>query len=173
MLGVSKKNEEKRKEEWFRQKKLTTTFKKPIIFLDIDGVLNSSEWYNSDKNPGNLNGNEGDIDPDCIKRLNNICKEASAEVVISSDWKINFSPTINRLVNAGFLGKVVGKTPTLNSIRGKEIEAFVIEHSINRYVIIDDRTDFLPSQKIHLVHVDHRIGLTDKDADKAIFILNF
>ena len=147
-------------------------FKKPVIFLDIDGVLNSDEWYNSDYNPGNLNGREGDIDPSCVKRLNRICKECHAEVVISSDWKINFSSTISRLSNAGFLGRIVGKTPRLNAIRGEEIEAFVNENSITRYVIIDDRTDFLPSQKSHFVHTDHRFGLTDKDADKAIFILN-
>lgn len=33
--------------------------------FDVDGCLNSQEWYMCNS-PGNLNGQEGDIDPKCI-----------------------------------------------------------------------------------------------------------
>ena len=39
------------------------------IFLDIDGVLNYTKWYTDERNPGNLNGQEGDLDPLCVDRI--------------------------------------------------------------------------------------------------------
>ena len=67
------------------------------IFLDIDGVLNYTQWYVSDRNPGNLNGQEGDIDPMCVERVLRICKETGAKVVISSDWRISWEGNKMRL----------------------------------------------------------------------------
>ena len=57
-----------------------------VIFLDIDGVLNYTKWYTDERNPGNLYGQEGDLDPLCINRIIRICEETGAKVVISSDW---------------------------------------------------------------------------------------
>ena len=54
---------------------------KKIIFLDIDGVLNSETY---DKNR-----TAGAIDPECAKRLNRIIKETNADIVISSSWKLS------------------------------------------------------------------------------------
>ena len=38
-----------------------------VIFLDIDGVLNSNDWYVKTRGVGGYNG--GDIDPECIERV--------------------------------------------------------------------------------------------------------
>lgn len=35
-----------------------------VIFLDIDGVLNSNDWYVKTRGIGGYNG--GDVDPKCI-----------------------------------------------------------------------------------------------------------
>ena len=59
------------------------------VFLDIDGVLNYTQWYVSDRNPGNLDGKEGDIDPLCADRVNLICEKTGAKIVLSSDWRIS------------------------------------------------------------------------------------
>lgn len=45
-----------------------------IIFLDIDGVLNSESYFN-DKTTGA-------IDPECAKKLNRIIKETNADGII-------------------------------------------------------------------------------------------
>ena len=42
--------------------------KNKIIFMDVDGVLNYTKWYYDDRNPGNLYGQEGDIDPEYVRR---------------------------------------------------------------------------------------------------------
>ena len=58
-----------------------------FIFLDIDGVLNYTNWYSNPRNFGNINGQEGDLDPFCIERVNILAKITNSYIVISSDWR--------------------------------------------------------------------------------------
>ena len=60
------------------KKKMKSDWKK-ILFLDIDGVVNSDNWYNKTR------GRSGDFDPEAIALLNQL-KDIGAEVVISSSW---------------------------------------------------------------------------------------
>lgn len=149
-----------------------------VIFLDIDGVLNYTLWYIDDRNPGNLNGQEGDLDPLCIDKINKLCEETGAKIVISSDWRIHYGYK-DRLELAG-LKNIIGHTPitifdtygTYHFTRGEEIQMWLEWHpNINKYVIIDDRTDFTNEQKQFFVKVDSDIGLTDKDIQLAKNIL--
>lgn len=164
-----------------------------VIFLDIDGVLNYTKWYTDDRNPGNLYGQEGDLDPLCIDRVIRICEETGAKVIISSDWRISWYGTQIRLGRMGLDENfVVDKTPefiwrhlskhdyfnedyeeTYDYSRGAEVDAWLAAHPecIN-FVIIDDRTDFTDKQKEHFVHVDSMWGLTDDHVKLAINILN-
>lgn len=41
-----------------------------VIFLDIDGVLNSNDWYVKTRGVGGYNG--GDVDPECIELINDL-----------------------------------------------------------------------------------------------------
>ena len=162
-----------------------------IIFLDVDGVLNYTQWYVSDRNPGNLNGQEGDIDPECIERVMRIVKETGAKVVITSDWRISWGGTLDRLERMGLPRDVViDKTPfawgndmslkqyMLDDIddiysRGNEVNLWLKEHpDCTNYTILDDRTDFTDEQQPHFVHINPMYGLTDDDADIASMILN-
>ena len=54
------------------------------IFCNNDGVINSETWYKTHK-PGNLGEVDNDIDLKCIERLNRICSETGAYLVMSSD----------------------------------------------------------------------------------------
>lgn len=162
-----------------------------IVFLDIDGVLNYTNWYVDDRNPGNINGQEGDIDPLCVDRVLNIVRETGAKVVITSDWRFSWGGTLNRLENAGLPRDVIiDKTPVawgrdmtlkkymLDDIediysRGNEINLWLKEHpDCTNYVILDDRVDFTEEQQPHFIHVNPMIGLTDDDVDIAIMTLN-
>ena len=157
--------------------------KQKIVFMDCDGVLNYTQWYYSDRNPGNLYGQEGDIDPECVARILKVCEVAGAKIVLSSDWRID-KGAISRLERAGFpKGLICDQTPELiwnclNShtgsySRGKEIDMWLNEHpDTYDYVIIDDREDFSNEQKrLHFVHVDSDIGFTDENMNEAIEIL--
>lgn len=79
------------------------------IFFDIDGLLNSETWYKTYK-PGNLDEIDNDIDPKCIERLNRICSETGAYLVMSSDWRYDFNCSCKRLYAAGLTGLIIGRT---------------------------------------------------------------
>lgn len=154
-----------------------------VIFLDIDGVLNYTQWYVSDRNPGNLNGEEGDIDPMCADRINHICEETGAKIVLSSDWRINWPFCVDRIEKGGIKkGLIVDKTPEHMWIehaseefksRGCEIDDWLFQHpECDRYVIIDDRKDFTEEQQPNLVHINSMRGIDDVDVMFAIKILN-
>lgn len=161
--------------------------------LDIDGVLNYTQWYVSDRNPGNLNGQEGDIDPLCVERVLRIVEKTGAKVVISSDWRISWEGTLMRLERMGLPRDVViDKTPELiwtkigrhnymvmddsdeyEYSRGREVDMWLEEHpECTNFVILDDRMDFTEDQQPHLVHVNSMHGLSDDDVNIAIMTLN-
>ena len=49
-----------------------------LIFLDVDGVLNSAEW---------LETNQGEIDPAKVRLLKQMIDATGAKVVLSSTWR--------------------------------------------------------------------------------------
>ena len=57
-----------------------------IIFLDIDGVLNSDEYFDKIKNL-NINGIENDIDIRKIILLKKSLDETGAKIVLTSSWR--------------------------------------------------------------------------------------
>lgn len=156
-----------------------------IIFLDIDGVLNHDKWYVS-KEFQALNTSDDvelDVDPKCAERINIICKETGAKIVISSDWRISsWYGTIKRLERGGInIDNIIDKTPEhlwktppmFDRSRGSEIDHWLIMHpECEKYVIIDDRMDFKKQQRKNFVNTKQSIGLTDSDMEKAIAILN-
>jgi hypothetical protein len=154
---------------------------KNIIFLDVDGVLNYTKWYVDSRNFVNMDGQDRDLDPLCIERINKLCKEGNAEIVLSSDWRVNNYAFV-RLEKAG-LKPILDKTPiiifgTMGSkyhfTRGEEIQMWLKLHpEVTNYVIIDDRTDFIEEQLSHSVFIDSYIGFTDEDYNLALNILRF
>jgi HAD domain in Swiss Army Knife RNA repair proteins len=134
-----------------------------VVFLDIDGVLAPIRRWDR----------YGDLEPACIEVLNEIVASASAEVVVSSTWR--HGKTVAELQvmleAGGFTGRVVDKTPAPpGASRGEEIAAWLAEHAVDGYVIIDDhivmgeiRTELV------LTHPGH--GLQPADASRAIEIL--
>ena len=142
--------------------------------------MNYDLWYYDDRNPGNLYGQEGDLDPLCIERINLICEKFGAKVVVSSDWRIS-SGWQNRLEKAG-LKNIIDKTPvtvfgsygkTYHFTRGEEIQMWLEWHpNVSNYVIVDDREDMQQDQLDHFVKVNPYRGFTDEDMKKAMTILN-
>lgn len=145
-----------------------------VLFLDIDGVLNSDTFYiNRPKETKQLPYPLSEFDPACVERLNRIFSETKARLVISSSWR-----------HSAFIGKVLEKvgiktkmwdiTPYgMGKPRGYEIKKFLHEHhDIENYVILDDVANMLPEQQSHFVQTRFYYGLTDEDAEKAIEILN-
>ena len=148
---------------------------KNLIFLDIDGVLNYTDWYTSPRNCQV----EQDLDPFCIERINHLARLGNAYIVISSDWRISMQQCRSRLEKSGCDAIIIDSTPSflfdpsiVDKSRGSEIQQFLDENPYyDNYVIIDDRTDMLASQLDNFVHIDSKVGFTDNNLKDAINIL--
>ena len=53
-----------------------------VIFLDVDGVLNSNDWLEN-----NRVRKENSVNPEKVKLLAEIVQNTNAEVVLSSTWR--------------------------------------------------------------------------------------
>jgi len=137
---------------------------RPVIFLDIDGVLAPIRRWDR----------YGDLDAACIEVLNEIVARAGADVVVSSTWR--HGRTVAELQETlgagGFIGRVLDKTPTGAPGNGRagEIAAWLAEHAVSGYVIIDDHVD-MGDLRPHLVDTHPAHGLRPADASRAIAVL--
>lgn len=163
-----------------------------LLFLDIDGVLNSGRWFHEtvDQRKYSLEIGESmmarhPIDAEAVVRLNRICSATGAKVVISSTWrKFDDSYELEQVLrHYGFTGVVVGATPVLDTRtcvagrtihRGYEIENWLsgLYGHVQQYCILDDDDDMLGSQQPNYVRTFFETGLTDIEAAAAIEILN-
>lgn len=161
----------------------------PVIFLDVDGVLNSHEtaseyhrvyekngfggFFNDDKDePTYENVLWG---PDLVERLRTIVERTGAVIVISSTWRITHRVhTFPKMFAVyGWDGApVVGATDRDGPHRGNEIQRFIDRYGVKSYVILDDSTDMLESQMDNFVRTDEAVGLSLDNVEWAVAILN-
>lgn len=132
-----------------------------------------------------------------MELVKEIVDKTDAKIVISSSWRhstlestLDYITTLgNAFVhNVTFLmpENVVGVTDRIyyykcsdkekheyHVCRGVEIEHYLYEHpEIKNYVILDDDSDMLLSQRKHFVKTDTLRGISKKNVETAIKILN-
>ena len=164
--------------------------KRKVIFLDIDGVLNTGWWYSQmDRNTSKDKYGYA-FDPNAVANLKRIINETGADIVISSSWKsFGFSELEEMWEDRGLPGKLIGITPNsvsdemllnvdldhmeLFSIRGMEIKEWLTKNGkhVSHYVIIDDMDNMLLEQHPYFVKTDPEMGISKENADQAIQIL--
>lgn len=108
-----------------------------VIFLDIDGVLNSDEYFDKIKNL-NIQGIESEVDVEKIKLLKKAVDETGANVVLTSSWryKRNAQYLKELLLNYNIY---TDSTPFIQNKRGLEIKQWLANHSdVEDFVILDD-----------------------------------
>jgi hypothetical protein len=147
-----------------------------IIFLDIDGVLNVC--FEGRDEYGRY------FHPHFVENLRYIIEKTQAKIVISSTWRFSGLIIMQEMWEKRNLpGEVIDITPHIDICkRGEEIQFWLDNNQISNYVIIDDDTDMLESQKNNFVQTsenkDHPdcvnigYGLTRKCADMVVEILN-
>lgn len=139
-----------------------------IIFLDIDGVLNSDDYIERQINRGIhcLVGTEI-LDTCARDRLKLFLSEnLDVKLVISSSWRWwNVKTTKEKFMKTRMctlVPYIIGVTPrSYSRRRGQEIDWYVKKHHIKDYVIIDDE-DHDIHQKDHLVKTDYIYGLQER-----------
>ncbi|WP_051207562.1 HAD domain-containing protein [Butyrivibrio sp. AE3006] len=78
-----------------------------VIFLDIDGVLNSNFW-NADHQREISDGKY--IDTEKVRLLSKLVKKAEAEIILHSGWRFWFDTDLKPLRSeAGYLAELLKK----------------------------------------------------------------
>lgn len=151
-----------------------------VLFLDVDGVLNSNDFYEKRHEDGKYKDGEtafcANIDPECIARVNRIIEATGCKVVLTSSWRSDFK--IKDKFNE--IGLDIYDKTTVDTMflkrevtRGEEVDMWLKENNCSNYVIIDDSSDFSYEQiEGHMVKTEEFHGLTDEHVEKAIKILN-
>lgn len=167
-----------------------------VLFLDIDGVLNTSNTYKEIRNEWQITGKRRiDIDEFRLEHLKRIVDETGAKIVLSSTWRTFFCRENEQLKTNFDKGyelenmfekhglKIYDITPyDANRYRENEIRKWLEEHPlVTDFVIIDNESYDLPSfvdkelVKVKNDATDFSIydnGLLAKHAQKVIEILN-
>lgn len=147
------------------------------IFLDFDGVLNTEQFQAELAIEGKpCKDIYGPLfDPRAIKQLSYIIKMTGAKIVITSSWRFIHSLKVlqQMWIERGLPGMVYSTLTTENSTKARGEEIMIWLHgNDNRYVILDDEYDFDTKQQDYVIITNSIRGLSQKDAEKAIEILN-
>lgn len=120
-----------------------------VVFLDVDGVLNSRTTVQS--TPAKRIG----VDELRVKLLaDSIEKYGGGDIVLTSDWKLMKPEEDDYIYLVEKLGKyglsISGKTRDNGMDRGAGVQAYLNEHEeIEEYVILDDyKFDFPDYDKL-------------------------
>jgi hypothetical protein len=94
-----------------------------VVFLDIDGVLNSKEYVLKLEARHKALGHDREactcfklyqqIDPAAVARVNRLVAATGAKIVISSSWRKLFDPPeLHRMLSEhGLIADIIGETP--------------------------------------------------------------
>lgn len=152
-----------------------------VIFLDIDGVLNSMDWF--EKNKG-IKGYKK-INPKKVELLKEIVDKTNAEIVLSSTWRNIpehhlFSYLVDMLKSKGM--EIKSFTPKLGQNRPKEIKAWLEKNKteeIESFISLDDdfsEEDYkeygISDCLVKTLFYEKDGGLRQEHVEKAIEILN-
>ena len=155
-----------------------------VIFLDVDGVLNSNR------------STEPTIAEDMVKRLAHIARKTGASIILSSSWRYEYVRHINPELDyydkdidhlitiLKKYGLEIADTTPLSYINGANARPYEIRTwlagraNVKRFVILDDdfwHWNYLNDFVVCTMHMAlggiTTYGLTDDDVQKAIDIL--
>lgn len=160
-----------------------------IVFLDIDGVLNSNFWNNSHQreiSDGTL------INAEKVKLLSLLIKRTNAKIVLHSGWKYWFDQELKPLcpeaeslvmlfkkeellledVTPDHSTEEIRRNKKFSLVKASEILAWLAEHKdVSNWVVIDDLDLHSKEIEMHQVKTDPSIGLTFDDVYKAEMML--
>jgi hypothetical protein len=160
-----------------------------VIFLDIDGVINSNFWFESHQkeiSDGTL------IDKEKIELVARIVNKTGAVLVMHSGWRFWFDNTmqpirkeaqnlIDLLLDCGL--SIYSMTPDLTTeeirkakmfskVKASEIFLWLKQNpNIDKWIVLDDIDLHNDELAIRQVQTNAEIGITENDVDKAIELL--
>lgn len=117
-----------------------------FIFLDIDGVLNSEEYFIKREKPHKKNKMDNhliyDLDESKIHMLNEIIDRTNVTIVLSSSWRIFGLEKVNQALKFKGLKQEINFSTTKEHMdRGQQIKRFITKHNfVKDFIVLDDET---------------------------------
>ena len=160
-----------------------------VIFLDVDGVINSNFWlegHQQEISDGTL------IDKEKIELVSKIVNKTGAVLVMHSGWRFWFDNTmqpirkeaqnlIDLLLDSGLriyamtpdlTTEEIRKTKMFSKVKAAEIFLWLKQNpNIDKWIVLDDIDLHNDELSIRQVRTNAEIGLTEKDVDIAIEML--
>ena len=150
-----------------------------IIFLDIDGVLNSAV-YDRQKSPGDSN-----IDKTRLALVKELVDKTGAKIVFSTSWRDHWDKNPEKREETGVVLdrefseaglEIYDKTPKIGYLeRSEEISLWLKDNpDVTHFVILDDHGYGWGDLLDNFVQTNYRIGrgLEQDHIQRAIDILN-
>ena len=164
-----------------------------VLFLDIDGVLNSFDYFSAKKfSRAEFQHAPSQVDAKAIARLNVVIEQTEAIVVLSSDWRKSppnpgLLATETALRERGATFSLTFATPILKeperlarlgeswvgnyTPRWLEIQCWLDKHQkVSRFAIVDDESD-MAHLNDRLVVTEPEVGLTEEDCGRLLALL--
>lgn len=138
-----------------------------VVFLDVDGVLNTHS-----------SGFMKTVTKSKLRLLSEIVDRTGAKLVLSSTWRLDIEFKSNLIRKLAYRKlRLYSSTPANHNypneyLRGYQIQEWLEDNKVDRYVILDDVDTMLDHQKQFFVMTDPDVGLTKDLANKAVEILN-
>ena len=168
-----------------------------VIFLDIDGVLNTSETFiERRKNYERTGVFNLEIDEFRLEYLKRIIDITGAKIVLSSTWRHFFKKENDKVLPTILKGKklydmlmrygieIYDKIPTTMGSREEQIQSWLLNRDdINNFVIIDDEPNMFKelldkliiTSKVNndemLMNMDDCFGLCEEHITLAVDML--
>lgn len=145
-----------------------------ILFMDIDGVLNDFSVKSIHEKNALLE--------DRIRWINYVVQQTNCKIVVISNWSqlMPFDELKKKLYSAGLypnsiidaIKTQIVKTIIVGVSKDEFIKNYVSSYNLTKYAIVDDtlKSDLLEESK--MVRPLTKIGMTRKEAEKLIEILN-
>ena len=153
------------------------------LFMDIDGVLNHEEWFQT-SGVREKEMPECWYDPECVSRVNEIIKATGCKLVVTSIHRSDIR--LHQFFKQVGLPWDFDVTPILwDEGRGREIEYYLQRHQIANgdYAILDDEfvaIDYMVPNFVQTANskwdaevyeINKGCGVTDSVRDRIIEIL--
>ena len=151
-----------------------------VIFLDIDGVLNTT--VDNTKIHIRDRGFHFFIDFNLIPNLKQIlelCLNQDIKIIVTSINALNKnSEMFNKLLLDYFHIKkkmVIDVDSRQNKERGLFVQDMIKKYNINNFVVIDDDDfDILPYISLNnFININRAVGINFKDIEKILEVLNY
>lgn len=133
-----------------------------VIFLDIDGVLNSFRTAHAYDGYPSSRSEYDKFDDVAVTLIRDLCVKNDIKVVLSSTWRLDKNwKKLENTLKIPLLDRTPYLSVSTRVDRGREIAIWLEDHpEVTVYAIIDDDSDMLEEQKPFFVHTCYKNGFS-------------